>query len=141
MNYGRPPEPGCVKTEDRESEQQDRFNSGPDSGIFVRLSRPFDSNVAALTRRSDFSHSLFGGALFAQPAQAWVTSTGARPLKPSACAAAGVSSIMRPRTNGPRSLIRTVTLRPFRLLVTLTFVPNGSVRCAAVRPLGCALSP
>jgi len=31
----------------------------------------------------------------------------------------------------PRSLIRTVTLRPLRLLVTFTFVPNGSVRCAA----------
>src|SRR6185295_13614347 len=84
----------------------------------------------------------FGGALFlAQPADSLVTSTGARPLKPSARDAAGVRSIMRPRTNGPRSLIRTVTLRPLRLLVTVTFVPNGSVRCAAVNPPGLALWP
>src|SRR5690606_32318450 len=41
-------------------------------------------------------------------------------------------SITRPRTNGPRSLMRTTTLLPFRTLVTLTCEPNGSVRCAAV---------
>src|SRR5438477_150358 len=32
----------------------------------------------------------------------------------------------RPRTNGPRSLIVTTTERPLFLLVTRTFVPNGS---------------
>ena len=62
--------------------------------------------------------------------------TGASPEKPSARAAAGVTSITRPRTNGPRSLIRTTTEWPLRLLVTRTLVPNGNVRCAAVRPEG-----
>ena len=59
------------------------------------------------------------------------TFTGARPEKPKARARAGVRSITRPRTNGPRSLIRTVTLRPLRRWVTRTCVPNASVRCAA----------
>ena len=36
-------------------------------------------------------------------------------------------SIMRPRTKGPRSLIRTTTLRPLLRRVTRTRVPNGSV--------------
>ena len=40
------------------------------------------------------------------------TVTGARPDIPSACAAAGVTSMMRPRTNGPRSLMVTTTERP-----------------------------
>src|SRR5215468_5324248 len=52
----------------------------------------------------------------------------------SALAAAGVTSITRPRTNGPLSLISTTTDRPFRRLVTRTLVPNGSERCAAVNP-------
>src|SRR5262249_36113571 len=67
--------------------------------------------------------------------------TRASPLKPRALAAAGVRSMTRPRTNGPRSLIRTTTLRPLLLFVTRTRVPNGSVRCAAVKPLGFARSP
>ena len=67
--------------------------------------------------------------------------TGARPEKPKTRAPAGVTSITRPRTNGPRSLIRTVTLRPLRRLVTRTCVPNASVRCAAVSPVGFARSP
>ena len=58
--------------------------------------------------------------------------TGARPEKPSARAAAGVTSMTRPRMNGPRSLMRTTTDFPLCLLVTRTSVPNGSVRCAAV---------
>src|SRR5690606_32629836 len=41
-------------------------------------------------------------------------------------------SVMRPRTKGPRSLMRTTTLLPFFTLVTLTLVPKGRVRCAAV---------
>ena len=60
---------------------------------------------------------------------------------PKARAPAGVTSITRPRTNGPRSLIRTVTPRPLRRLVTRTCVPNASVRCAAVSPVGFARSP
>src|SRR5450759_3245273 len=35
--------------------------------------------------------------------------TDAKPEKPNARAAAGVTSMTRPRTNGPRSLIRTTT--------------------------------
>src|ERR1041384_2826252 len=58
--------------------------------------------------------------------------TGARPDIPIARAPAGVRSITRPRTNGPRSLIRTTTDLLFRVLVTRTMVPNGSLRCAAV---------
>jgi hypothetical protein len=38
--------------------------------------------------------------------------TGARSDIPSACAVAGVTSMIRPRTNGPRSLIVTTTERP-----------------------------
>jgi hypothetical protein len=67
--------------------------------------------------------------------------TGARLEKPKARAPAGVRSITRPRTNGPRSLIRTVMLRPLRRLVTRTCVPNASVRCAAVSPAEFARSP
>ena len=40
------------------------------------------------------------------------TVTGASPEMPSAWAAAGVTSMMRPRTNGPRSLMVTTTERP-----------------------------
>src|SRR5262249_36521777 len=64
------------------------------------------------------------------------TLTGASPLKPSWFAAAGVRSMMRPRVNGPRSLMRTTTLRPLRRLVTRTLLPNGSDGCAAVSPDG-----
>ena len=38
--------------------------------------------------------------------------------------------MIRPRTNGPRSLMVTITERPLCLFVTRTLVPNGSVRCA-----------
>src|SRR5262249_41445287 len=54
------------------------------------------------------------------------------PEKPSTRAAAGVTSMTRPRTKGPRSLMVTITERPLLLFVTFTLVPNGSVRCAAV---------
>src|SRR5215510_8462044 len=67
--------------------------------------------------------------------------TGASPEKPSARAPAGVRSITRPRTNGPRSLILTTTDLLLRRLVTCTLVPNGSVLCAAVRAPGWARSP
>ena len=51
-----------------------------------------------------------------------VSDTGARPLTPIARAAAGLKSMTRPRTKGPRSLIRTITARPVRLLTTVTLV-------------------
>jgi hypothetical protein len=43
-------------------------------------------------------------------------------------------SMIRPSTNGPRSLIRTWTCLPFARFVTVTMVPRGIVRCAAVMP-------
>src|SRR5207248_8819689 len=54
--------------------------------------------------------------------------SGARSRK-----ASGERSMIRP-PNGPRSLITTVTDRPFARFVTVTFVPNGSHGLAAVRP-------
>jgi hypothetical protein len=61
-----------------------------------------------------------------------IKDTGANPFTLSACAAAGLRSITRPCTKGPRSLIRTTAERPLLRLTTVTFVPNGSMRCAAV---------
>jgi len=51
------------------------------------------------------------------------------PSKPIARAAAGGRSISLPRTQGPRSLMRTVT---HLLWQTRTRVPNGNRRWAAV---------
>lgn len=48
---------------------------------------------------------------------------------------------MRPRMKGPRSLMRTITLRPFRRLVTRTFVPNLKLLWAAVMAFGFMRSP
>src|SRR5215831_16749417 len=67
--------------------------------------------------------------------------TGTTPEKPSARAAAGVTSITRPPTKGPRSLIVTSTELPLFLLVTRTFVPKGSERCAAVNAPGLSRPP
>ena len=58
------------------------------------------------------------------------------PEKPSARAAAGETSMIRPRTKGPRSLMVTTTERPLFLFVTRTLVPNDSDRWAAVRASG-----
>jgi hypothetical protein len=54
------------------------------------------------------------------------------PVNPRIRAAAGVTSITRPRTKGPRSLMVTTTERPLLLFVTFTLLPKGSVRWAAV---------
>src|SRR5689334_8831637 len=51
---------------------------------------------------------------------------------PNACAAAWDKSMMRPSTNGPRSLISTSTDFPLARLVTLARLPSGIVLCAAV---------
>src|SRR5947207_7435325 len=63
------------------------------------------------------------------------------PMKPSWVAAPRERSSMRPLTNGPRSLMRTTTLRPLFLLVTLSLVPNGKLRWAAVNAAGFMRSP
>jgi hypothetical protein len=54
--------------------------------------------------------------------------------------AAGVRSMQRPGTKGPRSLTRTTTEWPFPL--TLSLVPKGTgALCAAVSALGSNRSP
>lgn len=63
------------------------------------------------------------------------------PVKPSSEAAARDTSITRPRMKGPRSLMRTTTVRPLRRFVTRTLVPNGNERCAAVMAEGLKRSP
>jgi hypothetical protein len=47
----------------------------------------------------------------------------------------------RPRTKGPRSVIVTTTDFPLLLCVTCTLVPNGKVRCAAVKAWSIILAP
>ena len=56
-------------------------------------------------------------------------------------AAALDTSMIRPFTKGPRSLIRTTTERPLLRFSTSTLVPKGSERCAAVISLGFIISP
>ncbi len=70
-------------------------------------------------------------------------STRATPLwsRPICCAACCERSMPRPRTYGPRSLIRTTTERPLLKLVTRTCEPIGRVRDAAVRLLRLKISP
>src|SRR6187431_2659439 len=63
------------------------------------------------------------------------------PMKPSWPAAPFDRSSTRPLMNGPRSLMRTMTLRPLFLLVTLSLVPKGKVRWAAVIADGFMRSP
>jgi hypothetical protein len=59
------------------------------------------------------------------------------PPIPKTRAAAGLRSITRPRTKGPRSLIRTTAERPLPGLTTVTLVPKGMGRrhCARVHVL------
>jgi len=86
---------------------------------------------------------LLAAASFALYCGAATTSsvTGTTPEKPSCLAAIGERSIIRPLLNGPRSLIRTMTVRRFFKLVTRTNVPKGSERCAAVSLAGENNSP
>jgi hypothetical protein len=56
-----------------------------------------------------------------------LTVTCVSPENPRTRAAPGDTSIIRPRTKGPRSLMVTTTEFPLLLFVTFTFVPNGSV--------------
>ena len=80
---------------------------------------------------------------FSEPYQVRSMQTLAWPdeMKPSCCAAPRDRSRKRPFTNGPRSLMRTTTARPFLGLVTRTLVPNGRLRCAAVSADGFMRSP
>jgi hypothetical protein len=71
------------------------------------ISRAFEGPRPHLGRASPRPMLLFGRSNYSRS-----TVTGASPDMPSACAAAGVTSMMRPCTNGPRSLIVTTTERP-----------------------------
>ena len=57
-----------------------------------------------------------------------LSDTFSRPAIPSARAALVDKSMQRPFTKGPRSLIRTVTLRPLFWDVTVTWEPKDFVR-------------
>src|SRR5215469_7468582 len=59
----------------------------------------------------------------------------------SASAARGERSRMRPRVNGPRSLILTMMERPLSRFVTLAYEGSGSERCAAVAVTVSRISP
>src|SRR6266478_5511307 len=58
------------------------------------------------------------------------------PCIPMAWAAPRLRSRATPDTNGPRSLMTTVTDLPVLGFVTVSRVPNGRVRWAAVIPWG-----
>jgi hypothetical protein len=66
----------------------------------------------------------------ALPVSPGVTVTCASPENPRTLAAAGLTSIIRPCTKGPRSLMVTTTKRPLLLFVTFTFRADrqGAVR-------------
>jgi hypothetical protein len=70
-----------------------------------------------------------GGRTYAGVTRTWITPA---PSGASRWKAAGVRSMHRPGTKGPRSLMRTTTEWPFPL--TLSLVPKGTgALCAAVR--------
>jgi hypothetical protein len=77
------------------------------------------------------------------PASMGSTRTRATPERSMSIASAAPRdrSMMRSGLNGPRSVIRTSTLRPLVTFVTRTRVPNGSVRWAAVNWAGSNTSP
>jgi len=60
------------------------------------------------------------------------TSTTPCRRNPNLAATPLETSITRPETYGPRSLIRTQVVRLFARLVTFNHVPNGNDLCAAV---------
>jgi hypothetical protein len=77
------------------------------------------------------------------PPSATVTLTSATPeaIMPMLAAAAFDRSMILPPMKGPRSLMRTITDRPFERFSTKTRVPNGNDRCAAVSSSGFIRSP
>ena len=113
----------------------------------VQTRSPSPSYIVAADRSSERSHPPGSGTLQSARTTAHRESHSAslerhRPrsapspllhgIRPVAFAAASDRSMIRPCTNGPRSVIRTTTLWLFVRFVTRTSVPIGSVRCAAV---------
>jgi hypothetical protein len=93
--------------------------------------------LAALTEAPDKL------AILGEPPPDALTLTRAvpEPSMPRTDAAALETSMIRPPTKGPRSLIRTTTERPLVRFSTSTLVPKGNERCAAVISLGFIISP
>lgn len=88
------------------------------------------ARLTSISRCGDIHH-IFSILTFSTPAESI-------PI----CIAAPIDkSISRPFTKGPRSLILTTTDFFVRRFVTLTFVPKGSVRCAAVNACLSNFSP
>ena len=88
--------------------------------------------------RQSFEATLFEDRL---PTELTRTRVVPDPIMPRLEAAALETSMIRPFTKGPRSLMRTTTERPFLKFSTSTLVPKGRDRCAAVRALGFIISP
>lgn len=85
----------------------------------------------------------FGDSFFAGLESIRLTLSRATPLSviPSSSAARLERSRLRPRTCGPRSLMRTFTDLPFAGLVTNTVEPIGKILDAAVNSSGSYGSP
>src|SRR5581483_27540 len=122
-------------------------------GLHPRLARPWTEDqgqpqargrhrsaelfvMQAFTIRHSLSRTLastqgsFGGSRPSGRQERTSAVTRPTPGRPMARAAPVERSSTRPRTNGPRSLIVTTTLRS--RWVTRSLVPNGRDRCAAV---------
>jgi hypothetical protein len=99
--------------------RQDARDGTPHIGMIFRKTK---RRAACAPRRLQMS-------FIDQPLPMIAILTGATPLavKPMSLAAARDRSMMRPPTKGPRSLMRTSTVSPLRVLVTRTSVPNGRV--------------
>jgi len=93
--------------------------------------------LVGIAERGDLDRVRAGGDVAGRPrvvgpSTSMRTRTVPGPTMPIVRAAAYERSMARPSTNGPRSLTRTCTARPFSRLVTMTRVPSGSEGCAAV---------
>ena len=109
------------------------------SGMPIRASfktKPAASAAAGFQDREKF---------FEAYAVAHATQTYCDAVIPRRCAAPRARSSRAPilyaMPQGPVSLIRTVIERPFLGLVTVSVVPIGQVRAAAVLPFGSKRSP
>ncbi|KGX68998.1 hypothetical protein Y026_4783 [Burkholderia pseudomallei TSV28] len=90
----------------------------------------FDASISSRATRASSGESPW---IFTRAVPAWT--------RPITFAAAYDRSRIRPRENGPRSLIFTTTDLPFAWFVTRTYDASGSVRCAAVNSFMLKRSP
>ena len=116
-----------------EARRQDDGRPGrPALNMGVRATAPAAGAASPVVGDLESTRNGHGRRSTIQRRQLVLNDTWASPPTPMAFAAAGLRSITRPFTNGPRSLIRTITDRPVWRLVTRTFVPKGRLGCAAV---------